>query len=509
MSKLCGIILSSCLVFGNVGLLMDGLKNIFKIFFLFCGSYFFVTICTQIFYNKFDEYFTGDGANSKGEYITIKNIFLIILLCWFPYWCAFFPGILTPDSISQMNQALGVEPLVNHHPIAHTLTEKSILIITKMIGIEDINISVSIISFIQMCIMALIFAYITTCIYKSIRSKLILLLTIIFYAIIPFNAYYSVTLWKDILHAGVVSLLLVLILKIFNQGDDNKQVIYSLYFFFLGCVFCLYRSNGYYAYILWFLPLSIFAYRYRRFSVILVSIMTIVICSYIKGPLYASYGIRNAKYAEGLSIPAQQIAYVIKNNRFLNEHESYYLNKIIDIKKVPGWYQPYISDNIKGNCVNQEFFKNNKLEYLNIWIALGVRYPKDYIIAWINQTRGYWYPNVSYWVYAKGVHKNNLGIKSTPIAFSKILEKISLEKIYFLSPLYNVAIYTWALIIMFVYSAYRKKYKAVVGYCLLLSIFISLLLGTPVYAEFRYYYSVIANLPLILALPFLNKNNIK
>lgn len=42
-------------------------------------------------------------------------------------------------------------------------------------------------------------------------------------------------------------------------------------------------------------------------------------------------------------------------------------------------------------------------------------------------------------------------------------------------------------------------------YSLLLGILVSLLLGTPVFAEFRYYYSIIANLPFIIMIPFLGK----
>ena len=47
----------------------------------------------------------------------------------------------------------------------------------------------------------------------------------------------------------------------------------------------------------------------------------------------------------------------------------------------------------------------------------------------------------------------------------------------------------------------KKMWYTVLSCSLLGGIFISLLLGTPVYAEFRYYYSVIASLPLVLVLP--------
>jgi len=45
----------------------------------------------------------------------------MILGCWAPYLLCTWPGVLTPDSRSQVLQALGRVPLNDHHPIAHTL----------------------------------------------------------------------------------------------------------------------------------------------------------------------------------------------------------------------------------------------------------------------------------------------------------------------------------------------------------------------------------------------------
>lgn len=81
----------------------------------------------------------------------------------------------------------------------------------------------------------------------------------------------------------------------------------------------------------------------------------------------------------------------------------------------------------------------------------------------------------------------------------------ALEKLYGPATLYNVGIYTWILLVMFIYALSRRMWKVVLCYSLLLGILVSLLLGTPVFAEFRYYYSIIANLPFIIMLPFLGK----
>ena len=47
--------------------------------------------------------------------------FLLCILCWLPYFLYQYPGIMTPDSINQLEQVLHVIPYSNHHPFLHTL----------------------------------------------------------------------------------------------------------------------------------------------------------------------------------------------------------------------------------------------------------------------------------------------------------------------------------------------------------------------------------------------------
>ena len=36
------------------------------------------------------------------------------------------------------------------------------------------------------------------------------------------------------------------------------------------------------------------------------------------------------------------------------------------------------------------YFKEHKAEYTKLWITLGLRYPKTYLMAWMKMTNGYW-----------------------------------------------------------------------------------------------------------------------
>ena len=51
-------------------------------------------------------------------------VFSLFLSAGSPYFLAYFPGILSNDSVWQMDQILGIRPLSNHHPFTHTMIIK-------------------------------------------------------------------------------------------------------------------------------------------------------------------------------------------------------------------------------------------------------------------------------------------------------------------------------------------------------------------------------------------------
>ena len=57
----------------------------------------------------------------------LKNDALVTLFCigiifisWIPYFIIYYPGIISPDSYSQIQQVFGDLALNDHHPILHT-----------------------------------------------------------------------------------------------------------------------------------------------------------------------------------------------------------------------------------------------------------------------------------------------------------------------------------------------------------------------------------------------------
>ena len=120
----------------------------------------------------------------------------------------------------------------------------------------------------------------------------------------------------------------------------------------------------------------------------------------------------------------QQIVRTVKNNyNDIDEETIEKINKYFIIENVWEDYNPILSDPVKFNF-NNEYFSENKSEFISIWLKLFVKYPKDYIEAFISNSYGYYYPEVRNSVVSRVTMDHNMGIKQTPLIDGKWVEQI-------------------------------------------------------------------------------------
>ena len=90
----------------------------------------------------------------------------ICLICWLPYFLTLYPGVVTWDSEWQVEQAIGVSSYSNHQPWIQTLMIKFCCFLGKLIS-DSINTGVAIYVMFQMCVLALIYAYVIYYLYQN------------------------------------------------------------------------------------------------------------------------------------------------------------------------------------------------------------------------------------------------------------------------------------------------------------------------------------------------------
>lgn len=432
---------------------------------------------------------------------TVLCAFLLSMLCWIPYFLYQYPGIMTPDSLNQFEQVLGVIPYSNHHPFMHTLLIKLLYTIgLKITG--SMLIALSFYTFFQMCMLALSISYFIGTLKKyRVRPAICFVITL-FYALVPYHAVYSVTIWKDILFAAAVLGFGCALLRLFRRTNAFDLCVLGI----CGLMLCLFRSNGWYAFLLC-LPFLFFYFRKKKKTMFPVLCGIFLAAVIIKYPVMNHLHVVQPDFIESLSIPAQQIAAVICNDRELTSEERALIEQVVDLTYIKELYVPYFADNIKElvRAGNQDYLVQHKGAFLKLWASLLLRYPGDYLTAYVHQTYGYWYPDSFYLVAeAEGVSATSLGVSHTPLIGGPLVIKTKeiAIKLGGMLPLYgtlwSMGVVCWVLIFCIGSAFVRNEKKKLILYLPSFALLLTVLIATPVATEFRYVYFMVLSLPFYL-----------
>ena len=451
--------------------------------------------------------------------------FLLCMFCWFPYFLYQYPGIMTPDSVNQFEQVLGLIPYNNHHPWVHTLLIGLIYNLGYKLT-KSMLVALSFYTFFQMCLLAGSVCYFINTLKRFCLKPGICFAITLFYALIPYHAVFSVTIWKDIPFAAAVMLFGCALFRLLFEKPEETDINISssgkqlsgkksrmshgfstlCIFIITGIMLCLFRSNGWYAFLLCF-PFLLFSFRKKAktmFPALFGILLTAVI---IKYPVMNTFHVTPPDFAESLSIPIQQITAVICNDRVLTQEELELIENVVDLTYIKKLYDPHYADNIKNlvRAGNLEYLAKHKKEFFILWAKLGLRYPGDYLTAYIQQTYGYWYPDSFYLVAeAEGISATSLGVSHTPLIRGPLVVKakeISI-KLGGMIPLYgtlwSMGVACWILIFCIGNVFVRREKKKLILYLPSIALLLTVLIATPVATEFRYVYFMVFGMPFYL-----------
>ena len=505
------IIFSLLISIGNLDIGENTIIIIFTIISELIGSYLIISKLLLFFQSKLSKIniTTYNKKISPFEFIVVSAI--IGFLCFMPYFLKHYPGILTYDSMQQMWQVTGRDAFSNHHPWIHTLLISLLYYIGYGIT-KSPNHGIAFYTVFQMLLVSISFSYVLYILYKNNIKKGILLIMWIFSFLLPYNAIYSITMWKDIPFSLIVLVLSTYLYDHYeNKQTFNIKKIITITI--LSILLCLFRSNGLYAYIFSIIILLIL-YR-KDFLRLKYSIaITLIIVIIFKGIIMPHFNVAKPNIVESLSIPAQQIAYVVKTDGNLSKKDIKSLKKFADIdeikKQAKSKSNYYVSDEMKNNLSstskkNNNYLEKHKLDFFKLWFNIGKKNIFKYIKAFILQTSGYWYHNYGhFWVHPNSSIAYPQNIGSSEIIFESNLLSSKTSKLVDCAININDSIYykIWSpamstyLLLIGLYITINKK-KSPIPFIIPLAIIITLLIATPVACEFRYAYAIFLSAPIL------------
>lgn len=411
-----------------------------------------------------------------------------------------YPGILTRDSYTTVSQIL-YGHYDNTMPFYHTMLVQ-VFVKLGLALTGDINFAVALFHGFQILLLAGVFAYTLMTLYQIGVPKLGLGLVFFVYALLPYNIVYSITLWKDVPFGACVLLLGTAFYRLLkNVGNDRK---WDYVMFTVGALgMALLRTNGWFALLASAVLLAIaLRKQYRRVLTLLLAVLAL---SWVLiNPVLNFLKVPGTDPVEAFAVPMQQIARVAANGRELTGQEEQLLSEIFWMDKLGAYYDPQTVDPVKFETFRygqEDVIRQNAGQYLKLYLSLGLRYPGDYLKAWIDETRGYWNGGYFYWIYTLEAEENILGISTA--AGTNLIARLYAawfrfaEKPAVLQGLYSIGLRIWILVAccLICYLQKRKQWLITVPALVLT---VGLWLGTPVFAEFRYAYPMILSSPLVL-----------
>ncbi len=431
------------------------------------------------------------------------QIFIIILICWIPYFILNYPGVLTYDSLYQIAQTEGDVALNDHHPAIHTaFIDLTYHFGKKIFGTSNAGIAFYL--FIQMSVMAFIESGLVLTLMRSNLKKIYVRSVLLYFALIPLHALYAVTMWKDILFGGFLLWFCIVLYEIYIFKKDSGMI--WLQYILSGSLMALFRSNGIIVFILC-LPFLV-AFIKRSVRHICLILLPVCIFGIVKGPVYHAFHVQSANMVESLSMPLQHIARVAVNcEDELTAWETELIERAAPLEDIKDAYNCRFADPLK-NLVSMDAISEHKLEYLKLWVLLGVKHPVQYVLAELDATVGYWHPDEQYSVMINVIDKNDYGIFS--IWEQKEDMCIFLRKWYnlyrkvpILGNFFSIGTVFLLTVLCMIKNIYDKQYKRLVPSLPSLMNWVTIMIAAPVFAEMRYVYGMMLAIPLIFFQVFL------
>lgn len=487
------------IIYGHYNSLQDGIV----VFITWLGVMIVVFILLYYLKKILDTTEFSSNYNEK-KWLRPSTLSLIMIACWMPYFIYNYPGILTYDSVYQISQIEGDLALNSHHPVLHTFLIGICYNIGKrLFGVP--NIGVALYSLIQMGILAIIYSYAVYILYKNKVNTLVCVAIYIFYALVPFNAMYAITMWKDILFAAFVLWFSVTLFVISIEKKITLKRWIQL--FISGLLLTLFRANGLVALILC-MPFTLLLLKSEWKKILCSFILGIAMYMVISGPIYSAMGVNTVDdISESLSIPMQHIArVVVDHSDELSDYDKNLIEQIAPLYEIQETYNCRFSDPIKKlvrSHKSGKIIEDNKSKYAKLWFSLGLKYPIEYVRAEIDATVGYWYPDEQYNIVEVGVYPNDYGIYTVTDTSNPTWSKVykwhnSYREIPLVGNLYSIGSMYICLLISIYIGLVRKKNYVLLMACPSFMVWATIMIATPLHSEMRYIYGMILTVPVLL-----------
>lgn len=502
--------------FANPGL--SASANMIDMLFRFVGwslAIFFASRLAVSFLERLKRHGMPKGRLAQSKFLDSRYFplwaFLICVACWMPYLIVLYPGVVTSDTIDQINQGLGFTALQDHHPFVQSVALGQLIGIGRAL-FGSIYGAVIVATVSQM----LAFGIICAICASAFESPLARLIVLAFFALHPIVAWYSVTLWKDVLYSGFILLFALSLYKLCSDCAQKAGRRWLLVLFVAALGTLVMKKSGLFVVVPSAIIASALLRQGRRVKFAGVCASSVAVFLIVQVVAVSFLGVIPGKGHEAYSLPLQQIARTVNHHADdIDSGIAARLDEVLPYDELEGLYNPTLADPVKAKF-DDNAFSSDPLSFIGAYIQLGMTYPGDYLSAFLNGTYGYWYPETKYWMVTTSdymdalgeieavsaqIYDENYGTYVKPAVSSakaRVLDLLnSLRSLPVVSCLFSIGIWAWAYLFLFVVALRNGLRSTYPVFSVAAMVWVTCLMS-PVYAEMRYAFPLLLMLPLAI-----------
>lgn len=445
--------------------------------------------------------------------------FGVIFLLWIPVWMAYYPIVMSYDFHRQVNEAYkGWIWFNSYQPLIHTWLIWLFLQIGGALGSNEAG--MGLFTLFQMLVVSAAMGYACAGIYRMVKRKWAVVLAVLFYGVFPFCSVSMMIGTKDAIFSALF-LTFVILLTERNLYHAKRKWIMELPMVVTAVMMMLFRYNALYAVAAFGVLSLIFARGKEKLRILLLcAVMTV-------GGKAAQEGIQHGlgteirgSSVEKYSLFIQQFARVGYYHSSDMDPEIY---RLVDkYVSADSWqrHMPALADASRSGVDFAGVWEPDMGQVVKDWFKVGLKYPNEYIDAFLCMTGGFWFPDDRTYCEMQGwgngdrhgaIFTNNSSASDTydgirhiskfPWLEEKLEEIVSNNAFYnwpVISVLFKPAVYTLSLVMITVVLLYRKQKKQAYICLFPLVYFGTMLLGPTV--QFRYVVPVMITVPFLAAL---------
>jgi hypothetical protein len=333
------------------------------------------------------------------------------LLVWGVYFLAFYPGMMSRDSLDQWREVQTFH-FDDWHPAFDSF---AYWVLTR------IWFSPAIICMTQMLVLASVFAYGMVKLEKRGLPKWGLVGLTLLFSLFPINGFYVNTLFKDVPFAIAVLLLGLFTEEIVaSRGAWLATARHAVALAVVLALVWLIRHNGLLTSLVTLGSLAIVYTQYRR-QLALITLGCGALVFLVKGPLYSAIHVDGRPYALDI-LMAHQMSAVLHAGTQPTAQEKEVLEHVLPLAQWKEYYNPFQSDSLvfsKGFNYTYLGTEAGRRAYIATWASLVPRNLPALLVHQLDVSELAWRPDNQPGSYTYSIHPlidaNNQGLETKSV----------------------------------------------------------------------------------------------